>query len=232
MPVVIVHLTRMRSPHICVAGVDDQGRAVRPVLEGQQLRRSHLVSAGGPFALGAAVDLGPTRPRPIVPEVEDVVFDPQLTTLVRHLDDAAFSSVLDAAAARSLRAVFGPDLVQKSRTAAAVPQGSGTASLGVLRVRGARLVLQAGYERPDLRVHFTDPDFGDLRIKVTDLRLWGDDHETPATANIERIEGMLDDCYLAVGLSRPFKVSSYEGVWHWLQINNVFPVANPLWERE
>jgi len=222
----------MKAPYICVAGVDGQGRSVRPVLAGQQLGRSLLVSEGGPFALGAVVDLGRPRPRPVVPEVEDVVFDPQLTTVEGHLDDATFVDVLGAVAANSLGTVFGSELVKKSGTAAAVPQGSGNASLGVIRIHGAELVLQTRYDRPDLRVHFTDPDFGDLRIKVTDLRLWEDDHATPATANIERIEGKLEDCFLAVGLSRPFAVSSYDGVWHWLQVNNVFPVADPLWERE
>lgn len=232
MRIVVNHLTRMRPTRICVAGIDEKGRSVRPVLDGQQLGRSLLQNEGGPFSLGAVVDLGRPRPRPVAPEVEDVVFDPRSTAVAERLDDAAFLRVLGAVAATSLRAVFGPELVKKSGTAAAVPQSSGNASLGVLRIRGAELLLQTRYEKPDLRVHFTDPDFGDLRIKVTDLRLWEDDHVTPAAANIERIAGMLDDCFLAVGLSRPFKVSSYEGIWHWLQINNVFPVADPLWERE
>jgi len=222
----------MSGPHICVAGVDGQGRSVRPVLDRSRLRRSLLRSEGGPFALGVVVDLGRPRPRPVAPEVEDVVFEPWSTAVAGRLDDAGFLRVLDVVAANSLRAVFGPELVRMSGTAAAVPEGSGNASLGVLRVRGADLVALTRYDRPDLRVHFTDPDFGDLRIKVTDLRLWEDDHVTPATVNIERIEGMLEDCFLAVGLTRGFQVSSYEGVWHWLQINNVFPVADPLWERE
>ena len=70
-------------------------------------------------------------------------------------------------AADSLRAVFGPELVSMSGTAAAVPQGSGNASLGVLRVRGAELVAPRRDDRSDLRVHFTDPDFGDLRIRAS-----------------------------------------------------------------
>ncbi len=101
-----------------------------------------------------------------------------------------------------------------------------------MRVKNAKIVLRTNHGKPDLRVHFVDPVFDSLAIKVTDLRLWQSDQATPAEANIERIKNALDDCYLAVGLSRAFPVSSYEGVWHWLQVNNVFPVADSLWARE
>ena len=140
--------------------------------------------------------------------------------------------MLGRVTADSLRAIFGPDIARMSGTAAAVPQFSGSASLGVLRLDGARLSVETRYDPPAIRVHFTDPDLGSLAIKVTDLRLWESDHASPAIANIKRIENALDDCYLAVGLSRALRVTNYEGVWHWLQINNVFPTSDPLWALE
>ncbi len=229
MRIVVNHLTRMKSPYVCVAGVDGQGRSIRPVLDRQQLGRSLLATAGGPFSLGAVVDLGSPRPRPVGPEVEDVVFDPRRTTVAGRLDDAAFLGLLDDVAADSLPEVFGPDLVKLSQTAVAVPEGLGLASLGVLRSRGIEIVLQDRSAEPDLRIHFTDLDFGTLEIKTTDLRLWEEDHTSPSMANIKEIAGMLENCFLAVGLSRPFEVSTYGGSRHWLQVNNIFPVASPLW---
>lgn len=232
MRITVNHLTRMTSPFICVAGVDSAGRSVRPVLSGEQLSRSLLTSQGGVFQLGAVVDIGDPRPMPVVPEVEDVAFNPRTTRTVEHLDSSEFREVLDQVVVDDLRSIFGPAIERKSGTAAAVPQGAGIASLGVLRGGDAKLTVKTRFGKPEIRVHFTDPDFGELAIKVTDLRLWEDDQVTPATANVERIKDALDGCYLAVGLSRAFAVSSYEGMWHWLQINNVFPADDPLWARE
>jgi Dual OB-containing domain len=230
--ITVNHLTRMKAPYVCVAGVDSASRTVRPVLADGQMTRSLLTSEGGPFRLGAVVDIGDPQPRPVVPEVEDVVFNPTRTRVVKHLTADTFREVLSRSSVSSLRSVFGAAIVRKSETAAAVPQHQGTASLGVLRAVDAQIAVRKSFGKHDIRVRFIDPGLGALSIKATDLRLWEKDQETPATSNIGRIESALDNCYLAVGLSRAFRVSSYVGSWHWLQINNVFPERDPLWVRE
>ncbi len=232
MRITVNHLTRMRPPYVCVAGVDSARRSIRPILSNNRLPRSLLASEGGLFRLGAVVDLGDPRPRPVAPEVEDVRFDPSRTRVVAHVDAAGFRGVLDEVVAGSLRSIFGSTIQRMSGTAAAVPQHTGTASLGVLRVDNAELTVETRYEPASVRFHFDDSDLGTLAIKVTDLRLWEEDQVTPASTNIQRIENVLDDVYVAVGLTRAFAVSSYEGVWHWLQVNNVFPASDPLWARE
>gem|GEM_PF-2178214 len=40
------------------------------------------------------------------------------------------------------------------------------------------------------------------------------------------------DCMVAVGLTRYWPVPRYPGFGHWLQINNVFPMEDPLWVTE
>ena len=42
----------------------------------------------------------------------------------------------------------------------------------------------------------------------------------------------LDGCFVEVGLTRAFAVSSYKGAWRWLQINKIFPADDPTWIRE
>jgi Dual OB-containing domain len=232
MRITVNHLTRMKAPYVCVAGVDVAGRSIRPVLEVGQLPRSLLTSQGGPFQLGAVVVIGDPQPRPVAPEMEDVVFKPSGSSAVGRLDIDEFCEVLGEVAAGSLRSVFGSVIVRKSETAAAVPQHQGTISLGVLRAAEAQLTVRKSFGKHEIRVHFIDPDLGALSIKTTDLRLWEEDQVTPAVSNIGRIESALDNCYLAVGLSRAFAVSSYRGRWHWLQINNIFPAKDPLWARE
>ena len=133
MRITVNHLTRMKSPYVCVAGVDQSRRSIRPVLASERLPRSLLVSQGGPFRLGSVVEIGDPQPKPVVPEVEDVVFNPGRTRVVQHLDADEFRDLLNDAAEDSLRSIFGPAIVRKSETAAAVLEHTGTASLGVLR---------------------------------------------------------------------------------------------------
>ena len=187
MRITVNHLTRMKRPYVCVAGVDQSGRSIRPVLASEQLPRSLLVSQGGPFRLGSVVEIGDPQPKPDVPEVEDVVFNPGRTRVVQHLDADEFRDLLNDAAEDSLRSIFGPAIVRKSETAAAVLEHTGTASLGVLRTNDANLTVQTSFGKPDVRVHFSDPALGALAIKVTDLRLWEVDQVTPAAEQIERI---------------------------------------------
>lgn len=237
MQILVTHLTRMKSPYICVAGVDERWRHRRPVLadsEGghRQLERNLLRSKGGHFALGERVDLGSIQSRPAPPQIEDVVFEPAGMTAVKTLDPADFLRHLHRVARNSLRTIFGLELEGLSRTAAAVPEGSGSSSLGVLGLSGASLQVKSEYEKQALRFDFEDPDLGELSLKVTDLRLWESDHETPAADAVDRIKNHLDECFISVGLGRAYDAAAYPGPKHYLQVNNIYPRSDPLWERE
>jgi hypothetical protein len=84
--IAVVHLTRMRAPCICVAGLDRDGRHIRPVPRHGRLTEDDLAAAGGPFAIGAVVDLGATRPCPSPPEVEDHLFDRDASRRTHYAD--------------------------------------------------------------------------------------------------------------------------------------------------
>lgn len=233
MRLLISHLTRMRYPYVCVAGNRTDRTHIRPVLFGAQLRRALLRSEGGPFSLGTVVNLGPTQPCPDVPEVEDVTFSPEKVQDEKRLESTSFGKFMKQVAESSLQDIFGNDLVRLSGTSAAVAKGVGKASLGVLQADGD-VDLQSG--KPDgeheIRCTFVDKALGELSLKVTDLRLWEKDHVTPAFSKIEAIRSRLRDCQLAVGLTRFYEIQRYPGFGHWLQVNNVFPIDDPLWARE
>jgi hypothetical protein len=182
--------------------------------------------------LGTVIDLGAVEHRAIAPEVEDVVFDPERAVVEGELGPEKFVALLEQVAVDSLSDVFGAELTRKSSTAAAVPAGTGSASLGILRLSSGELSSGLSFGKHEIRLRFVDPVFGELSIKVTDLRLWKSDQTNPATEALQAIGDNLDRCLVAVGLTRPFQVSSYAGVWHWLQINNIFPREDPLWARE
>src|SRR3989442_15885593 len=87
MRIVINHLTRMKPPYICVAGLLENGSAhVRPVAG--HLPRALAASNGGPFDIGAIVDLGQVQHTPTRPETEDHRFNPQSASRVEYLTSA------------------------------------------------------------------------------------------------------------------------------------------------
>lgn len=234
MLIVINHFTRMQpgSPYVCVAGVSG-GVHVRPVSSTGRLDRALRRSQGGDFSLGAEVEISSTTPRPVSPQVEDVVFLPEQASYRRSLDPDEFLAILDSVAKPSLQAIFGPDLEFLSGTAAAVHKNAGNASLGILKLGyETRIWVDRDWSKPRIRICLKIPEFGELSPTVTDIRLWESDQATPSVENIRRIEGLLEGCYIAVGLTRAFWVPSYPGERHWLQVNNIFPADNPLWLRD
>lgn len=234
MRVLINHLTRMGPGFVCAAGIaTDLGKHVRPVLPGgQQLKRRLLESEGGPFALGTVLDLGSVKPRPVVPEVEDSIFDPQRVRKVRTIDADEFLATLKSVSASSLREIFGSELNSEKRTSASVPQGRGRASLGVLQPSGkVHLRVRHDFGARVIRCSFLDPDLGWMSLKVTDIRLWGSDHTVPTDSNVDAIRTRLKRSYIAVGLGRAWSPDGIQPRQHWLQVNNIFPIEAPLWSR-
>lgn len=230
MQIAITHLTRMGHPHICAAGVDRQWRHWRPVSapresgDGWKLDQGWLRSQGGLLEVGAVIDFGDVQP---TTGTEDVVVDYQQAKFVKYLYLAHFVRILDRLAQDSLGSIFGPELERLSSTAAAVPEGEGEVSLGVLRLKGAELQVHGDSE---IRLMFEDTDFGEMALKVTDLRLW--EVYKPRLDRVNRIQAEMGECLAAVGLTGAFVSSSYPGPRHWLQVNNIYLRENPLWARE
>lgn len=226
----------MSHPYICVAGIDKKRDHRRPVLvsstgKHKQLGRELLSSNGGPFELGRVVELGKVSPRPVVPEKEDVVFDPARAKFVKPLGEDQFLQLLERCSEDSLGSIFGQDLKKRSGTAAFVPEGKGEASLGVLKPSEARLEVRWERDKEIIRFGFADPDFGEINLKVNDLRLWKTDYETPARDVVNRIRDGLDGCFVALGLGRLWAPRG-ASPRHWLQVNNIYPRGDPLWARE
>lgn len=230
MQIAITHLTRMGHPYICAAGIDKKRRHWRPVSaprksgDGWKLDQGWLRSQGGLLEVGAVIDFGDIH---LTAGTEDVVVDYQQAKFEKYLYRAHFVRILDELAQDSLGPIFGSELERLSSTAAAVPEGACQVSLGVLRLSGAELQVR---DESEIRLMFGDTDFGEMALKVTDLRLW-DDYR-PKRDRINRIREEMGECLAAVGLTGAFVSSSYPGPRHWLQVNNIYPRENPLWARE
>ncbi|MBX5493022.1 MAG: hypothetical protein IRZ14_17870 [Chloroflexi bacterium] len=226
MRIVVNHLTRMQPGYICVAGLDwESGQHVRPLPPEGRLRAALLAQHGGPFALGAIVELGETRPVGHPPEVEDHRFAPRAARQIGLLSPRQLWETLQAVSAPRLRTLFGDALTPRGRRGCGVDYGAGSVSLGCLVPTGPlHLYIQPREGRPgQVRLRVGDGEF-DLDLAVTDITLYGPDHVQPDTVGVARVSAALragHPVLLSVGLTRA--MTHDEGIppTHWLQVNNI-----------
>ncbi len=234
MRIVVNHLTRMQQGYICVAGVDESKQHIRPVHIGARLGTHLLRRRGGPFDIGAVVDLGPVQARPTPPEVEDHVFSEFRAQRVGDMSPADFWNLLHNVARPSLRAIFGEALTQRGH-GCTIDVGTGRASLGCLTPKpGSSALVVEQYEAPRLRLLVTDGEY-DLSLSVTDLRFYEDDHRAIRAAVVRDVAARLQrgvDLILSVGLARAWRRDESEPYRHWLQVNNLHLADDPLWQDQ
>jgi hypothetical protein len=228
MKIVLNHLTRMRGSRICVAGMDPTGRHVRPVTSSTgKLTRTLLTERGGPFEIGAVLDLGEVSAAPTAPATEDHRFSVTNTRPIRRLSDDEYFHVLERVAHEDLESIFGPDLKRRKQTFA-VDRGRGSNSLGVLAPRHKIDLVADRFGR--LRLRLEDPR-GTSDLPVTDIRFVEEDHQTIKRDVVEDVRWRLRSgvqVILMVGLTRLFQVSDDEEERHWLQVNGVCLSDRPL----
>lgn len=228
MQVVVNHLTRMRAPRICVAGIDLATREhVRPTTPPTYpITRTLLRANAGPLGVGAVVDPGPVTPTPNPPEVEDHRF---VTTALRHVRDMPgeeYLEVLDDVACASLEAALGPALKAMPNDKWATEVGEGTASLAVLKPRG-RIQLRTDFGK--LRLKLSYPDDA-ANLSVTDIRFYEADQSSIEETVYNDVRARLSrgvETFLMLGLSRPFEGGADHEV-HWLQVNGVCLLDRPV----
>lgn len=232
MRIVVSHLTRMEAPRICVAGLDPRtGRHIRPTTGASHpLTRRLLADHGGPFAIGALVELGEVTATPDPPETEDHRFWPDRAQALGQLSPKRYLELLRGHSNRSLQAIFGRELKRHGWTYA-VPYGHGTASLGVLRVQRRPDILVDRYGK--LRLRLPRPG-APAYLPVTDLRFVEADHTTVRTdvvADVSRRMTRGVETFLMLGLSRAFEKQDEDRARHWLQVNGVCLADSPLGDR-
>jgi hypothetical protein len=231
MKIIVNHLTRMRPGYICVAGLDvATGRHVRPVLDHRNLGTALLARHGGPFDIGAQVDLERTHYAGQPPETEDYHFEPRYAQRQGYATPGEFWAWLDRVAQPHLREIFGPALSLQGQGCVVAP-GTGTTSLGCLRALRPPLLRLT--EQGRIRCLLPSRT-GTLDLGVTDLRLYsyeGGQYQ-PRPAVIAQVAARLErgvQAILSVGLGRPWQKLDGSAPLHWLQVNNLHLADDPLW---
>ena len=230
MRILVNHLTRMQPGYFCAAGVDLETEThVRPVLRRGRLTTDLLSTNGGPFDIGAVLDLGPTANTGRAPELEDHRFDPADTR--RLYDDNAgdYWDALERVARESLEDIFGPalELWDESGT---VDVGEGHASLGCLKPEQQPWIYVDHRGTVRLVLDYLMPS---VDLSVTDLRLYEGDGRTPRRDLVQSVQKRLEsgvETILSVGLTRPWQKRGDDEERHWLQLNNIHLKDDPLWQ--
>src|SRR6185369_15977572 len=154
---------------------------VRPrVAANKRMETFLLASRGGPFDMGAIVDIGQAKPVGEAPHIEDHEFDWMRANLVKYVEPDRFWRMLKYMVRPGLSEVFGHELTSTSTGACFLPHGAGTASLGcICPVEPPCLELMAREgQGPAVRIRLNDGRLT-LNLRVTDVRLCGPDNSTP-----------------------------------------------------
>lgn len=231
MRIVMNHITRMTAPRICVAGIDIETlEHVRPTTSpSDPITRVLLRQEGGPFRIGATVDLGAVRAEPTPPENEDHRFETSQVRYVTELAAHDFLHALDAVSCASLEEGFGPDLKRVTAWKFAVEAGKGDRSLAVIRAR-RRPVLEIDDRYGRLQLRFNDPD-PPTYLSVTDVRFYEPDQKTVRVDVVDDVVRRIRTgvgAYLMLGLARATQMPNDDRERHWLQLNGLCLVDRPV----
>jgi hypothetical protein len=222
MQLVFNHITRMRAPRICIAGIEPGShRHVRPTTPRTDLiKRVLLREELGPIAMGALVDIGPVTPEPSPPESEDHAFRTANVEYVRDLGDQEFLDLLEKVQDEDIQTAFGPELESVGH-GYAVDAGSGERSLAVVRACEPPTLIVDGYGK--LRLHVRDLDPAP-NLSVADVRFYEADHKKIRKEVVTDVNDRIEDgvgLFLMFGLPHATQMPWDDRERHWLQLNGL-----------
>lgn len=167
--VTLTDITRMHEGRICIAGIDQHGRCVRPIVPGANVWEGFLTSLPGHTIRRfsrLSLELAMAEPDP--PHTEDRAFNPWSARYIEQLDAGAAHRLLEGILDPCVEAIFGAPIREQSW----VQRGEGLRSLGTVRPREITEVnaTQAS-EGMRLRLGFIGAGGAAYRLAVTDLSL-------------------------------------------------------------
>ena len=170
-PIVITEVTRMQRGCVCIAGYDQQGHCLRPVLPPPGIRESTLYAGPRPIIFPAAkVEFEFTRPTPQPPHTEDIRYEPASVRLIERQPEERWHKMLEATLSKSVSGIFEQPI--HSERGYYIMDGHGSRSLGT--IRPARILKTIHEFSQDsnkwkYRIGFVDNEQGTYWLTVTDL---------------------------------------------------------------
>ena len=231
----ITDVTEMHADRVCIAGVDDHGVCLRPVLPGG-VRIHHLYQDYQVVVRPRARITFDLEPCPVeAPHVEDWQINPSPLVLEGIWGGPDWEATLRKGAFDSVESIFEGHL-QESRW---VLPGAPTRSLGTLAgVQIDQVALVDRESKLECRLYFTDrTDTRYRNIAVTDLtfRVFSDfeaKQESGSTKAARKITQWLQKrrVYLRLGLTRPWAQPGARPVC-WMQVTAIHTFPDYLGGR-
>ena len=206
----VTDVTRMQEGRVCVAGYDESGNCIRPVLPPPGIHESSLYAHGRPIVFPfAVVEYELLHPDPRPPHTEDWRYEPSSVRFIKRLDERQQQELLARTLFPSISALF--DVPILSDPGHYVLDGQGPRSLGTIR---PQRVMRALYEQSAegkwrYRLGFVDGSNASYWLTITDLT-WryysdhlGSTGRTPGDIS-SHLTSILKsgDTYLRIGLAR------------------------------
>jgi hypothetical protein len=226
----ITDLTRMSDTRVCIAGITDDKRIIRPELEESYFTEDWLFKGRiliiKPFAR-VKFDLIENRPDP--PHTEDWLIHPDRKVFMGELNSKERQKLLALIAHSAVTDIFDAEIRHATGFGFFVEHGQGTRSLGTLEPKLIIDFVHTIYSGPkyDYRLEFRDLNDINYRLGVTDLafRNFVDHLRVVQKLTYEQISGQITELlkhsqvFLQLGLARAGWVR-HPGYCH-LQINGI-----------
>jgi hypothetical protein len=208
--ITITELTRMHQGRVCVAGYDERGKCIRPVLPPPGISEQSLCVDRRPQMYPfAVVEYNLTIPTPQPPHVEDYRYDPRNVRFIRVLKEPERATILQKTLFPSVADIFEQPV--HSDLGFYVMDGVGPRSLGTIMPGRISRVIYAPEQDGawDYRLLFNDAAGCGYRLKIVDLtwhyycdRQRGDNCEPRQIADMLTAILRSRDVFLRIGLSR------------------------------
>lgn len=209
-PIVITEVTRMQEGRVCIAGYDQHGQCIRPVLPSPGIHESTLYSKQQAIVFPSAkVEFDFTQPTPQPPHTEDVRYDPVSIRFIERQPGERWHRMLQATLFQSVSAIFEQSIL--TDPGHYIMDGQGPRSLGTIRPQQiTQVIFELSPEnRWQYRLRFSDENHDAYRLTITDLgwRYYLDDQREHGQAPQEIAASLLhilqfSEVYLRVGLAR------------------------------
>ena len=205
----ITDVTRMQEGRVCIAGYDQDGKCVRPVLPPPGIHESSLYLQSQPIVFPfAVVEYDFQRQISEPPHTEDWRFDPASVRFIERLDETRRRKLLDQTLFPNVAEIFDAPIF--SDVGHYVLTGQGTRSLGTLR---PKRIIKAIYEQSEnkwkYRLGFVDDGESKYWLTITDLswRYYNDalcleGHSSDEIAFALTRKLVSSQVYLRIGLAR------------------------------
>lgn len=209
-PIVITEVTRMQEGRVCIAGYDQHGQCVRPVLPPPGIHESTLCAGPRPIIFPSAkVEFEFTQSTPQPPHTEDIYYDPAAVRFIERQPEDRWRKMLEATLSDSVSAIFEQPI--HSEHGYYIMDGQGLRSLGTIKPARITQVIHelSPEDKWQYRLRFEDGTGADYRLTITDLawRYYCDHQRTQGEAPAHIAASLLhilqtSEVYLRVGLAR------------------------------